>query len=66
MISKELLKDKVQDLMALEVLARDLFNGLLSRPLDPETAREITRLKQDEERHIGLVSEMIALLEGRK
>ncbi len=61
----ETLKDKVQDLLALEVIARDIFADLLSSEGSEDMAAELTRLKEDEERHIGLVQQLTALLEGQ-
>ncbi len=64
MTGREAIKDKVQDLLALEVIARDLFAGLLAFPAGARFERELSRLKQDEERHIALVWEISALLEA--
>lgn len=62
MISREMIIDKVQDLLALEVMASDIYKQALQHPESKKYRDALTALMNDELRHVKLVTEILDLL----
>jgi len=62
MASREMIIDKVQDLLALEVMVSDIYKQALQHPESKKHQDALTALMNDELRHIRLVTEILDLL----
>lgn len=57
--SRSLISDKVQDLLALEVMAHELYEEALKYPESRKYAQILTEIMNDEASHINLVKKIL-------
>ena len=62
MVSRSMILDKVQDLLALEVMASELYKQALQHSESRKYEEALTAVMNDELRHIELVREILDLL----
>lgn len=65
-MSIEELLSELREIHDLEVKARDLYEAQLRRFKDPAMVEALSKIRQDEERHIQIASGLINMIEGYK
>ncbi len=62
-IEQAMLRDRFQDLLALEQQALKAYEELAARTSDPEVLQKVEHLRRDKQRHIELTERLLEIVE---
>ncbi len=62
-IEQAMLRDRFQDLLALEQQALKAYEELAARTTDPEILQKVAHLRRDKQRHVELAERLLEIVE---